>query len=203
MGREVLIDVSASLASRREPALERALRLAERFATVEAVDEVLLQAHLFVGFPLVLEALILWRRILPSHPVRSAETAEEWVPRGEAVCRTVYASNYEKLRANVTALHPDFDEWMVTGGYGRVIGRTGLDLATRELCIVALLAVWDAPRQLHSHLRGALHAGATESEVSATLEIAFRHLDRDRVARVRRLAVRVVGSAGSVFAGAP
>jgi 4-carboxymuconolactone decarboxylase len=195
--REALVDVSAAIAVRREADLERALRIAARVTLPERVDEVLLQAHLFVGFPIALEALILWRRIHPAHvPGTAGESSTDWEPRGETVCRTVYAANYDKLRANVEALHPDFDRWMVTGGYGRVIGRPGLDLPTRELCIVALLAVWNTPRQLHSHLRGALHAGASAADVGAALEIACRHLSRAHGDEVRRLAARVLADRG-------
>src|SRR5699024_4730699 len=103
------------------------------------------------------------------------------------VCARVYGRNYEKLRHNVGRLHPDVDHWMVEGGYGRVIGRPGLDLATRELCIAALLAVWDSPRQLHSHLRGALNAGASPEEVTRAVETARGFLDPARAARVQEL----------------
>jgi 4-carboxymuconolactone decarboxylase len=196
--REALVDVSASIATRREGSLSRALRVAARAASPHAVDEVLLQAHLFVGFPIALEALILWRRIHPEHvPVGAGESDELWAPRGETVCRTIYAGNYEKLRINVERLHPDFDQWMATGGYGRVIGRPRLDLATRELCIVALLAVWNAPRQLHSHLRGALHAGASSAEAWAAIGIATRHLARPQRDEVVGLATRVLGVDGN------
>src|SRR5690606_40667691 len=114
-----------------------------------------------------------------------------WTVRGEEVCARVYGRNYEKLRRNVRSLHPDLDRWMVEGGYGRVIGRPGLDLATRELCIAALLAVWDAPRQLHSHLRGALNAGASEAEVNAAVEVAYRYLSPPRAADVRALWAKI------------
>ena len=80
---------------------------------------------------------------------------------------------------------------MVEGGYGRVIGRPGLDLATRELCIAALLAVWDSPRQLHSHLRGALNAGASVADVTRAMEIASRFLDPHPAGRVLELWDRV------------
>jgi 4-carboxymuconolactone decarboxylase len=99
----------------------------------------------------------------------------------------VYGANYEKLRINVARLHPDVDGWMATGGYGRVIGRPGLDLPTRELCIAALLAVWNVPRQLHSHLRGALNTGASVAEVDEAVEIACGYLPPDRAAEVRAL----------------
>jgi 4-carboxymuconolactone decarboxylase len=84
---------------------------------------------------------------------------------------------------------------MATGGYGRVIGRPGLDLVTRELCLAALLAVWNVPRQLHSHLRGALNVGATVEEVDAAMEIACGMLDAERAAEVRALWAEVRGKA--------
>jgi 4-carboxymuconolactone decarboxylase len=198
LDREALVELSAALASRSAPALERALRFADRLAPAQEVREVLLQAHLFVGFPIVLEAMMLWRKISSAPP--PAETAPEgeevWTERGEKVCRAVYGENYEKLRRNVRALDPDLDRWMVVGGYGRVIGRGGLDLATRELCIAALLAVWKSPRQLHSHLRGALNAGADPDEVAAAVEIACRYLDPGAAIELRAFWGRVAGVTG-------
>jgi 4-carboxymuconolactone decarboxylase len=194
--RESLVDVSASLATRDEAALTRALRIAAMVAPPEAVDEILLQAHLFVGFPVALEAFILWRELLPptSAPRDSEENPVSWDSRGEEVCRVVYGVNYGKLRANVAGLHPELDRWMVAGGYGRVIGRPGLDLVTRELCIAALLAVWGSPRQLHSHLRGAMHAGASPDELRAAIRITCRHLDLDAIERILPLLDRVLES---------
>ena len=198
LGRAALVDVSASLATRREPALARALRIAARHADQASVEEVILQAHLFVGFPLVLEAMRLSRATVfggtpaPSSGERSDEDAPFWRERGEEVCAIVYGSNYEKLRANVKAMHPALDEWMISAGYGRVLGRPALDLATRELCIAALLAVWHAPRQLHSHLRGAINAGAGRGEVEAAIEIACRHLTVEEGSGVRAVLARVL-----------
>jgi 4-carboxymuconolactone decarboxylase len=157
------------------------------------VDEVILQSHLFVGFPDALEAMVRWRDLGGSGtPDPYPEASELWKPRGERVCSDVYGANYEKLRRNVVSLHPDLDRWMVEGGYGRVIGRPGLDLATRELCIAALLAVWGAPRQLHSHLRGALNAGASPDEVQESVEIACEMAQEDVGAVARDLLARIV-----------
>jgi 4-carboxymuconolactone decarboxylase len=194
-GREAVIDVCAAIASRDSGAIESRLRYAARVADPTAVEEALLQAHLFVGFPVALEALMLWRTLSESRPPEDApEEPALWEERGVEVCREVYGRNYDKLRQNVATLHPDFDRWMVVGGYGRVIGRPGLDLATRELCIAALLAVWGAPRQLHSHLRGALNVGASPEEVGAAVEIACRHLDVQRSDEVRALWGEISGS---------
>jgi 4-carboxymuconolactone decarboxylase len=177
MPEHLLVRLSASLAT-RDPAAIRASMVAALDADPVAVEEVLLQSHLFVGFPDALNALGLWREISgrPASP-SLGEDPREWDGRGAEVCATVYGANYQKLRANVRTLHPDVDGWMATGGYGRVIGRPGLDLAARELCIAALLAVWNVPRQLHSHLRGALNAGASKEQVMDAIKMACAFID--------------------------
>lgn len=196
-GRAALLRVAASLATRDAGAIRAALESAAASADPAAVEEVLLQSHLFVGFPDALNAIALWRsvsgRAAPG-PIR--EDASGWEARGERVCSTVYGGNYAKLRENVRGLHPDFDGWMVAGGYGRVIGRPGLDLKTRELCIAALLAVWNVPRQLHSHLRGSLNAGATVGEVDEAVEIACGMISESRAAEVRAMWGEIRGRVG-------
>jgi 4-carboxymuconolactone decarboxylase len=186
--REALVALSAALATRDGAVVREAVRRAAAEADPDAAEEVLLQAHLFVGFPDALTALGLWREASgrPA-PAPLGEACEGWTGRGERVCARVYGANYPRLRANVAAVQPEMDRWMVEGGYGRVIGRPGLELATRELCIAALLAVWNTPRQLHSHLRGALNAGASAGEVDAAVEVACGFLDTEAAGRVRSL----------------
>lgn len=186
--REALVALSAALATRDRGTVAAAVRRAAEASDPVAAEEVLLQAHLFVGFPDALSALALWREASgrPA-PAPLDEPCEAWSGRGRRVCARVYGANYPKLRANVVSIHPEMDRWMVEGGYGRVLGRPGLDLATRELCVLALLAAWDAPRQLHSHLRGALNAGAAPEEVDAAVEVACGFVDGEAAARVREL----------------
>lgn len=196
-GRAALLRLSAALGTRHAGAIRAEMEVARDEADARAVEEVILQAHLFIGFPDALNALGTWREVsgLPA-PAESDENPAEWSARGERVCAAVYGANYGKLRENVRALHPDVDGWMVTGGYGRVIGRPGLDLKTRELCIAALLAVWKVPRQLHSHLRGALNAGASVEEVDAAVEIACGFLGPDEAAGVHALWGEIRAKAG-------
>ena len=199
-GRLALLRVAAALGTRDTDAVRRALEEARDAADATAVEEVILQSHLFVGFPDALNALGAWREVsgLPA-PAGSAEDPAGWEARGEAVCEAVYGANYRKLRENVRALHPDFEGWMVDGGYGRVIGRPGLDLKTRELCIAVLLAVWNAPRQLHSHLRGALNAGASVAEVDEAVEVACTFVAADAAVPVRALWAEIrAKAAGSL-----
>jgi 4-carboxymuconolactone decarboxylase len=195
-GRAALLRLAAALGTRHAAAIRAEMEVARAEADAGAVEEVILQSHLFVGFPDALNALALWRQVsgLPA-PDAIGEDPAEWEARGERVCAAVYGANYAKLRQNVRGLHPDVDGWMVAGGYGRVIGRPGLDLATRELCIAALLAVWNVPRQLHSHLRGALNAGASVGDVDAAVEIACGFLGPDEAAAVQALWGEIRGKA--------
>jgi 4-carboxymuconolactone decarboxylase len=183
-----LVRVSAALAARADAELEA--RLVELAGGDEvraaAVEEVLLQSYLFLGYPAALNALAVWRRVSGrAAPAATAEDWDGWSERGAEVCRVVYGRAYDELRENVRALHPDMERWMVVEGYGKVLGRPGLTLAGRELCIVALLAVQDAPRQLYSHLRGALHAGASEAEIEDALADAAELSSPEARARAR------------------
>ncbi len=169
---EALVALSAALAARHPGILVPALRLAASLAAPEAVEEALLQSYLFLGYPAALNAFAVWREISGEPAPEPSTESGSWEERGAAVCRTVYGGQYEGLRENVRRLHPDLERWMVNEGYGKVLGRSGLPLATRELCIAAQLAVLDAPRQLYSHLRGSLNAGASEAQVGRALELA-------------------------------
>lgn len=187
-GTRALLGLAAALGTRDPARVRHAAMQAARHAVPAAVEELLLQSHLFIGFPDAISALATWREVSGrAAPAALNEAAAAWAARGEQLCASVYGGNYPRLRANVAALHPEMDRWMVEGGYGRVLGRPGLDLATRELGIVALLATWGAPRQLHSHLRGALNAGATADQVDGAVELACDLLDAGRAAGVREL----------------
>jgi 4-carboxymuconolactone decarboxylase len=178
--RWILIRISSALAAGTPELLAKALQEAFRLGHRAEVDEVILQSYLFLGYPIALNAFAVWRDLAGAGSVQdSPDDWEGWRERGEDVCRTVYGGQYGGLRRNVRALHPDMERWMVVEGYGKVLGRPGLDLATRELCIAALLAVLGAPRQLYSHLRGALNAGALPGEVEGALHLASEYLAPD------------------------
>jgi 4-carboxymuconolactone decarboxylase len=145
-----------------------------------------------VGYPRALIAFTVWRKLggapEPNEsPDEDYELAGEWTRRGQELCEVVYAENYPKLRDSVRALHPAVDSWMITEGYGRTLARPGLDLKRRELCTVAQTAVLEAPRQLHSHLRGALNAGASPGEIEGALSIVNPLLSFDQWKKVKQL----------------
>jgi 4-carboxymuconolactone decarboxylase len=152
----------------------------------------LLQSVLMIGYPRTLVAFGAWRKAsrVPapaSDPDAEYSKVAEWTARGEETCAIVYGANYRRLRENVRDLHPALDLWMVTEGYGRTMSRPGLDLLRRELCTVAQTAVLEVPRQLHSHLRGALHAGASFGLVDGVLSVVNPLLSYDQWKRVKEL----------------
>lgn len=171
--QRALVRLSAALAGEETEGWRAALLEARDRAPIASIEEAILQAHLFLGFPVTLNALILWREIEPEAPTEpAAGDADVWRASGEALCRRVYGPAYERLRENVRGLHPDLDRWMVESGYGRTLSRPGLDPVTRELCIVAVLSAGTHLRQLESHLWGALNVGARPEAVDETVEIA-------------------------------
>jgi 4-carboxymuconolactone decarboxylase len=161
-----------------------------------SVEEIILQSYLFAGFPRALNAMRVWRvvseRPAPdTDPEAAAEDFDLWRTRGAKTCAIVYGKSYEKLRQNICELHPALDEWMIVDGYGKVLSRPGVDLRTRELCVVAACAVSGQQRQLHSHLHGALNAGSSVGEIAAVLDALGDLISRDDLARYRQLLQKV------------
>jgi len=188
-----LVRFAAAVAQGYEPELrERVGNLRSSQVPAAWVEELLLQSVLMVGYPRALIAFTVWRKFggLPAaeqDPGQDYGRAEEWTRRGEELCAVVYGENYQKLRSSVRALHPAIDSWMITEGYGRTLARPGLDLKLRELCVIAQTAVLEAPRQLHSHLRGALNAGATFGQIEGALSIVNPLLSFDHWKKVKQL----------------
>lgn len=195
-----LVRLAAVIAAGSEPDIRSELARAQQDARVEWIEEVILQSYLFAGFPRTLNAAREWRRVSGREAPLTDEgerldQADEWRRRGEQTCATVYGPFYDRLRQNIRALHPALDAWMIVEGYGKVLSRPALDLARRELCIVAACAASRQERQLHSHLHGALHAGASESAITDTLGAISVLVSPDDASRHRLLWARVQGAA--------
>lgn len=194
-----LVRVAAVVASGTEAEIRSAMTRATSARVPRVwVEELILQTYLFAGFPRALNAMREWRKASGS-PAPERDEGErpdataEWAEEGEQTCHTVYGDMYERLRVNIRALHPALDSWMIVEGYGKVLSRPGLDLKRRELCVIAACAVLEQERQLHSHLHGAVNAGATHAEVDATLAVVDEMLDDATRERVRHLWSRVRG----------
>src|SRR5204863_2920579 len=151
--------------------------------------------YLFCGLPRSLNAMREWRRLTgePAAAHVDEGTPDEWRRRGEATCRLVYGEMYERLRVNIRALHPELDEWMIVEGYGKVLSRPGLDLARRELCIVAACAASEQDRQLHSHLHGAINVGIGAEALGSAIDALEGVVSDVALSNARLLWRRVQG----------
>ena len=191
-----LVRIAGAIAGSPQGKMRSTMSEAIEDVDPDAVEEIILQSYLFAGFPRALNAARAWRAVsgrpAPDQDEEaSAKDLAAWRKRGEKTCAVIYGDHYEKLRENIRALHPALDEWMIVDGYGKVLARPGVDLRTRELCVVAACAVSGQQRQLHSHLHGALNAGSSAGEVAAVLDALTDLISRDDLSRYRQLLQKV------------
>jgi len=197
-GLRHLVRIAGAIAGSPEGQVRAVMSDALESADPVAVEEIILQSYLFAGFPRALNAARAWRAVsgrpAPQvDPEGLVANLDMWRDLGERTCAIVYGESYEKLRQNIRELHPALDDWMIVDGYGKVLSRPGVDLRTRELCVVAACAVSGQQRQLHSHLRGALNSGASAGELALVLDALSDLIARDDLARYRQLLQKVVG----------
>lgn len=194
----VLVRLSAVITAGTEVELRVAIADAAPVLRPVWADELLLQSYIFAGFPRMLNAAREWRKVSRGAAVADDEGVHDemittWHVRGEATCAAVYGEMYPRLRENMRTLHPAIDAWMIVEGYGKVLGRPGLDLARRELCIIAACVAGRQDRQLVSHLHGAANVGAPAGWVDGTLDALVGITPADALERARMLWARVKG----------
>ena len=184
-----LVRIATATATGDEAKLRERM-IAARAADVPArwVEELLLQGFLNVGYPLTLVAFAVWREV--AGPVKDAGEPiahpewERWMERGVEACAEVYGRTFHKLMVNLRALHPAVEPLVVVDAYGKILSRPGLDTKRRELCTLAAIAMLNAPRQLHAHLRGALNTGSSRDDVDEVIAIVEDDLTKERALKL-------------------
>lgn len=121
------------------------------------IYEALLQTYLFAGFPSALISLKEFNQIVNSHKKYNGYDLNKYLDRGIANCRKIYGEKFDKLISNIKLFSPEIAEWLIVEGYGKVLGRRGLSLMEREICIVSILAALKFKHQLYSHIIGAIN----------------------------------------------
>lgn len=103
------------------------------------------------------------QRILP----RDTET----YARGLALFERLHGGHSgEKLAGSREELCPDFLTMTMDWAFAGVLDRPGLDLATRELVVIAsCVTLGYALPQLRAHIEAALVAGATREQIVETI----------------------------------
>lgn len=183
---------SAALAARRDDVAETLIReLKRRGGVRETLREAAIQTMLHDGYATALEGALLLQRVWPGAPepveTGTYEEHEIWTERGRILFDMIYGEEVgNRLIENVSAASPELANWMITEGYGKVLSRGGLDTATRELCTLAVLVIKQRPRQLTSHLRGALRSGVARDDIEKLLARIERDLDLPHATGVAR-----------------
>ncbi len=144
--------------------------------------EALLQVYLFAGFPAALEALrslrMVWKntdRVVTDDELLQEYDLDLFYTRGKDLYKVIYHGKDERVREELLSISPELGSWALIEGYGKTLSRDGLDVKTRELCIVAMLTRLGWDRQLFSHIFGAHNAGASRDEIREVIAIGAEH----------------------------
>ncbi|GEM84083.1 carboxymuconolactone decarboxylase family protein [Meiothermus hypogaeus] len=86
-----------------------------------------------------------------------------------SVRKAIWGDNFEAIEQTLTEVDPDLYTYIRDFAYEEVLARSGLDLKTRELLAITSLIALGAPKEIATHLEGALRNGATEQEVRETI----------------------------------
>jgi len=188
----ILAIYSAAVALADEMILDTAVSVGQKYSLErQHFYEIILQSYLFLGFPRMLDAAYHLNRFFPSPDGDSRlekisdKEATKWYEHGIKLCQQIYGDNYLLLKERVESLAPDIFRWMIIEGYGKVLSRQVINIVDRELAIVAALMVDNRQKQLFSHMKGTLNAGASEDLLKTVIgDISHAAPDGYRSSRV-------------------
>jgi 4-carboxymuconolactone decarboxylase len=95
---------------------------------------------------------------------------DELYEEGMRMRRSVLGDEHvERAEANKTSFDADFQQFLVETAWGAVWPRPGLDLRSRHLITIAMLAALGKEHELGMHIRATQNTGVTQDEVKETL----------------------------------
>lgn len=83
--------------------------------------------------------------------------------------KAIWGKNFEAIERSLKEADPDLFHYIQEFAYDEVLSRPGLDLKTRELLAITSLIALGSPKELGTHIEGALRNGASEQEVRETI----------------------------------
>ncbi len=102
----------------------------------------------------------------PSEKARAARPDDAVFQAGIATRTQVMGSDFvDRAFGQATDYTLPMQEFITRNAWGNVWQRPGLDLKTRSLVTVAMLAALGKQQELKGHVRGALNNGATPDEL--------------------------------------
>ncbi|MCK5125012.1 MAG: carboxymuconolactone decarboxylase family protein [candidate division Zixibacteria bacterium] len=169
--------LSASIAGRADEVSRMLMQAAlDDGVSAKMIDEAILQVHLFLGFPAMIEAARAFAEIHPRRYKKSqlpeaynSKTTGSWNRNGLQKIRKIYGSAFDRLIPYINSFSPQILTWMINDGYGQVLSRPGVSFRLRELSVTATLTVTGYVNQLGAHIRGALNTGAEKKLLFETM----------------------------------
>lgn len=90
--------------------------------------------------------------------------------RGMAVRRSVLGdAHVDRSLARATGFDADFQEFITKTAWGQIWTRPGLDIRTRSMLTIAMLAALGKDGELKLHIRATRNTGVTRDEVKEIL----------------------------------
>jgi 4-carboxymuconolactone decarboxylase len=141
----------------------------QRQAPPTFFSELFIHLSLLLGFPTMLDGLekLSALRAPSQRALSRRNTHRQRHRKGMKMLRRIYGEQAEKLLASLAELHVELPQMIIRNVYGEVFGRPGLTLAEREIINVTVLTIQALPRQLYSHIRGALRVGVPPTALRA------------------------------------
>lgn len=95
---------------------------------------------------------------------------DEQFERGLQIRRNVMGEEFvDKAFANLDAFTAPLQEFVTRNAWGTTWCRDGLDLKTRSLLTLSMLAALGRAHEIKGHVRGAVNNGASLKEIQETL----------------------------------
>ncbi len=130
----------------------------------------------FIGFPKTLNALGTINEVFKERgialPLESQETVkeEERFEKGKEIQRALYGEKMkEALKTLPAGMNDTLPRLLTEMCFGDFYTRSGLDIKTRELLSLCILATLGAERQIESHAQGNLKAGNNKETLIAAM----------------------------------
>lgn len=90
--------------------------------------------------------------------------------KGLKILRAINGQEGKTILQSLQAVSPEMAKFVVEFPYGDIYSRPGLDLKTRELITIAsLVTLGFAQKELKAHIRNAINAGCTQTQIKETM----------------------------------
>ncbi|AEV15581.1 Gamma-carboxymuconolactone decarboxylase [Thermus sp. CCB_US3_UF1] len=118
-----------------------------------------------------------------------------------SVRQAIWGEKREAIEASLREVDEDLFRYIRDFAYEEVLARPGLDLKTRELLAITALIALGSPKELATHLEGALRVGAREEEVREAILQSALFLGFPRALAAMKLFHQVLKGRGAPHPG--